>query len=49
MPKGGVRYALLYAVFPALRGHPLTPGMRFAQIENERNDAYRKQETANPD
>lgn len=31
MPKGGARYALLYAVFPALRGHPLTPGTRFTR------------------
>ena len=31
MPKGGARYALLYAAFPALRGHPLTPGTRFTR------------------
>ena len=31
MPKDGVRYALLHAVFPALRGHPLTPGTRITR------------------
>ena len=35
MPKGGARYAQLHAVFPALRGHPLTPGTRYAQIKKK--------------
>ena len=35
MPKDGVRFAPLHAVFPALRGHPLTPGTRYAQIKKK--------------
>ena len=35
MPKDGVRCAQLHAVFPALRGHPLTPGTRYAQIKKK--------------
>ena len=31
MPKGGGQYALPHAAFPALRGHPLTPGTRFTR------------------